>query len=83
MEKYLIITSLLFLFAKANAQSTEDSIAITQTTLGYIEAHQKVNPSQLEQATHPRMVKRTFWKDPVLDKEYLREIFQDAMLLLV
>ena len=37
---------------------------------------------QVERAAHPRMVKRTFWTDKSSGKDYLRETFTDAMILL-
>ena len=39
-------------------------------------------PEQFERVAHPRMVKRTFWTHKKTGKEYLRETFTDAMILL-
>ncbi len=63
-------------------QTQEDSLAIKQVALDYIESQHNVKPEQFERAAHPRMVKRTFWTDKTTGKEYLRETFTDAMILL-
>ncbi len=63
-------------------QSKQDSLDIKQVALDYIESQHLVNPKQFERAAHPRMVKRTFWIDKKTGKEYLRETFRDAMILL-
>lgn len=79
----LLLIYLSFLVAKlANAQTQQDTLAIKQVALDYIESQHNVKPKQFEQAAHPRMVKRTFWVDKKTQKEYLRETFTDAMILL-
>lgn len=55
---------------------------IKQAALDYIESQHNVKPDQFERAAHPRMVKRTFWTNKTTQKEYLRETFTDAMVLL-
>lgn len=65
-----------------HGQSKKDSLEIKQVALDYIESQHNVNPEQFEKAAHPRMVKRTFWTNKQTNKEYLRETFTDAMVLL-
>ena len=72
----------VFSLTKAYPQTLQDTLAIRQAALDYIESQHNVNPQQFERAAHPRMVKRTFWSDKTTGKEYLREIFKDAMVLL-
>lgn len=36
----------------------------------------------MERALHPRMVKRTFWKDRATSKDYVRETTTESMILL-
>ncbi len=64
------------------AQTPQDSLEIKQAALDYIESQHQVKPEQFERSAHPRMVKRTFWTDKFAKKEYLRETFTDAMVLL-
>jgi hypothetical protein len=80
--KSLATATLLFLVTFANAQTKQDTLAITQAALDYIESQHKPNPAQMERAIHARMVKRTFWKDPVTQKEFLDENFTENMIIL-
>lgn len=82
--KHLLKTFTLLLLSQyaAIAQTKQDSIAIKQTVLDYIESQHSPNPSQMERALHPRMVKRTFWKDKATGKDYVRETTTESMILL-
>jgi len=77
---------LSFLFMQSNnivfGQTKQDSLAIKQAALDYIESQHKPNPNQMERALHPRMVKRTFWKDKATGKDYVRETTTESMVLL-
>ncbi len=77
---------LSFLFMQSSnivfGQTKQDSLAIKQAALDYIESQHKPNPSQMERALHPRMVKRTFWKDKATGKDYVRETTTESMVLL-
>ncbi len=64
------------------AQTQQDTLEIKQVALDYIESQHNMEPEQFERAAHPRMVKRTFWMNKKSKKEYLRETFTDAMILL-
>jgi len=72
----------LFISYSVQGQTQKDSLAIKQVALDYIESQHNVKPEQFERAAHPRMVKRTFWTNKKTGKEYLRETFTDAMVLL-
>lgn len=63
-------------------QTHQDSLAIKQVALDYIESQHKPNPKQMDSALHPRMVKRTFWKDKATGKDYVRETTTESMVLL-
>ncbi|OQD44121.1 hypothetical protein BUL40_00785 [Croceivirga radicis] len=83
MRTTKIFMLLLFLISvHLKGQTKKDSLEIKQVALDYIESQHNVNPAQFERAAHPRMVKRTFWQDKKTGKEYLRETFTDAMILL-
>ncbi len=83
MKHVNIITFILISsFGSLCAQTKEDSLMVKQVALDYIESQHKVQPEQFERAAHPRMVKRTFWTNKQTKKEYLRETFTDAMVLL-
>ncbi|MCK8522975.1 nuclear transport factor 2 family protein [Aquimarina sp. D1M17] len=79
-----ILGTFIFLLVviTAQGQTPKDSLEIKQVALDYIESQHSVKPEQFERAAHPRMVKRTFWTNKKTGKEYLRETFTDAMVLL-
>ena len=74
--------TLLLINFSINGQTKKDSLEIETVALDYIESQHNVKPEQFERAAHPRMVKRTFWRNKKSGKEYLRETFTDAMILL-
>lgn len=81
--KYLFTLVILFACTcSLLAQTKQDSVAIKQAALDYIESQHQVKPEQMERALHPRMVKRTFWKDKATGKDYLRETTSESMILL-
>ena len=63
-------------------QTKQDTLAIKQAALDYIESQHSPNPARMERALHPRMVKRTFWKDKA-GKDYVRETNTESMVLLI
>ncbi|MEL6811108.1 MAG: nuclear transport factor 2 family protein [Bacteroidota bacterium] len=79
----MMILPVIFLFNQVIlGQTTKDSLDIKQVALDYIESQHQVKPELFERAAHPRMVKRTFGVHKKTGKEYLRETFKDAMVLL-
>ena len=80
----LVLTSLFLLSISfiSKAQTSQDSLAIKQAALDYIESQHTPNPQQMERALHPRLVKRTFWKDKETQKDYLRETSAESMVIL-
>ena len=78
----ILIVIILLMSNIIIAQSKQDSIEIKQVALDYIESQYKPNPTQMERALHPRMVKRTFWKDKATGKDYVRETSTESMVLL-
>lgn len=56
--KYLFTPVMFFAFTcSLLAQTQQDSVAIKQAALDYIESQLQVKPEQMERALHPRMVK--------------------------
>lgn len=70
----------LFVMGTLSAQTKQDSLAITQVALDYIESQHNMKPSQMEGALHPEMIKRTFWKDKSSKSDYLRETSRATMI---
>ncbi len=84
MKRKKLLIYFIFLLAVGSAcgQTQQDSLEIRQAALDYIESQHSPNPKQMERALHPRMVKRTFWKDKATGKDYLRETSTESMILL-
>lgn len=82
MKSVLLFIISIFTHHFLTAQTTQDSLEIKQAALDYIESQHVPNAKQMERALHPRMVKRTFWKDKATGKEYIRETTTEYMILL-
>lgn len=81
-KNHLIYIILLIVVNLSWGQTQQDSLEIRQAALDYIESQHKPNPKQMDNALHPRMVKRTFWKDKATGKDYVRETSTESMVLL-
>lgn len=82
MKHLFICLSLLIISKVVLSQTKQDTLSIKQAALDYIESQHQPNPSRMERALHPRMVKRTFWKDKATNKDYVRETSTESMILL-
>lgn len=81
--KYSLFFIFLFMVGtKCIGQTKQDSLAIRQAALDYIESQHSPNAQQMERALHPRLVKRTFWTDKETGKDYVRETSAESMVLL-
>ena len=82
-KRNVLLCLVLFLMSHlVFGQTKQDSLEIKQAALDYIESQHKPNPKQMDRALHPRMVKRTFWKDKGTGKDYVRETTTESMILL-
>jgi hypothetical protein len=79
--KLYFLSFLLLGTVTVYSQDREDSMAIRQAALDYIESQHKPNPQQFAKSSHPRLVKRTFWKDKATGKDFLYETTQEQMVL--
>ena len=83
MKTPLILTVFLFfIIFKIPAQTAQDSLEIKRAALGYIESQHHVNPKQMQESLHPRLVKRSVFKDKTTQKEYISEYFTENMVIL-
>jgi len=81
--KVFLIGMMMFVFiASVSAQTNEDSAAIRRAALDYIESQHNPDPVQMAGALHPRMVKRTCWRDKATGKDYIGETSTEYMILL-
>ncbi|MEN2413361.1 nuclear transport factor 2 family protein [Flavobacterium mesophilum] len=82
MKKYLILTAIVFCSVKIQAQTAQDTLEIKKVALAYIEAQHTPNPKLMESALHPRMVKRSVFRNKTAQKDYISEFFAENMIIL-
>jgi hypothetical protein len=76
LTKYSILITLVILInLKLKAQTAQDTLDIKRVALGYIEAQHIPNPKLMEIALHPRLVKRSVFKNKTTKKDYVSEYF--------
>jgi Putative lumazine-binding len=76
-----ILLLLMVITVKTNAQTKQDTLDIERVALDYIVSQHKPNGEQMKNALHPRLVKRTFWKDKESKIEYVRETNAEVMVI--
>ena len=82
MKKYLILSTIIFCSFKIQAQTKQDSLDIKRVALAYIEAQHTPNPKLMESALHPRMVKRSVFRNKTAQKDFISEFFTENMVIL-
>jgi hypothetical protein len=63
-------------------QTAQDTLAIKRAALAYIESQHNPNPVLMEGALHPRLVKRSVFKNKATQKDYVSEYFTENMIIL-
>lgn len=83
MGKYtMAIMLLVSAVSGVQAQTKQDTLDIERAALAYIEAQHAPNPKLMESALHPRMVKRSVFKNKATKKEFVSEYFTENMIIL-
>jgi hypothetical protein len=83
MIKYpLILVFLFFTTFGLQAQTAQDTLDIKRVALAYIESQHNPNPKLMEGALHPRLVKRSVFKNKTTKKDYVSEYFAENMIIL-
>lgn len=82
MKKYLLILAVVCCFFKIQAQTAQDTLDIKRVALAYIEAQHNPNPKLMEGALHPRMVKRSVFRNKAAKKDFVSEFFAENMVIL-
>lgn len=82
MKKYLILIVIIISSFKIQAQTKQDSLEIKRVALAYIEAQHTPNPKLMESALHPRMVKRSVFRNKAAQKDFISEFFAENMVIL-
>lgn len=82
MKKYLLLFTIACSFIQLQAQTAQDTLEIKRAALAYIEAQHNPNPKLMESALHPRMVKRSVFRNKTAQKDYISEFFAENMVIL-
>ena len=83
MKYTSILILLLFTSAlKVCAQNAQDTLDIKKVALAYIESQHKPNPKQMQDALHPRVVKRSVFKNKKANKDYVSEYSAENLVIL-
>ena len=83
-KRYFTLLLLVTAFFSLNlqAQTAQDSLEIKRVALAYIEAQHTPNPKLMESALHPRMVKRSVFRNKTAQKDFVSEYFAENMVIL-
>lgn len=82
MKKYFVLLIIIFCSIKTQAQTAQDTLEIKKVALAYIEAQHTPNPKLMESALHPRMVKRSVFRNKTAQKDFISEFFAENMVIL-
>ena len=82
--KLISLFTLLFVAIafKAQSQTKQDTLDIKRVALAYIESQPQPNPKQMEGALHPRIVKRSVFKNKKTQKDYVSEFSAENLVIL-
>ncbi|TDE47142.1 hypothetical protein E0I26_03395 [Flavobacterium rhamnosiphilum] len=67
---------------KVQGQTAQDTLDIKKVALAYIESQHNPNPKQMEDALHPRIVKRSVFKSKKAKKDYISEFSAENLVIL-
>ncbi|MBL0745486.1 nuclear transport factor 2 family protein [Chryseolinea lacunae] len=79
---FLILSLALAATLNLQAQTAQDTLDIKRVALAYIEAQHTPNPKLMQDALHPRLVKRSVFKNKATKKDYVSEFFAENMIIL-
>lgn len=82
MKKSVLLIVIAFYSFQLQAQTAQDTIDIRRVALAYIEAQHNPNPKLMESALHPRLVKRSVFRNKTAQKDYVSEYFAENMVIL-
>lgn len=79
---FLSISVMVAAILSLHAQTMQDTLDIKRVALAYIESQHNPNPKLMEDALHPRLVKRSVFKNKTTQKDYVSEYFAENMVIL-
>lgn len=83
MNKIILLLSVFAVsITTAPAQTRQDTLDIKRVALAYIESQHSPDPVSMQAALHPRLVKRSVFKNKATQKDYVSENFAENMVIL-
>lgn len=79
---FLSISVVVATILNSHAQTNQDTLDIKRVALAYIESQHNPNPKLMQDALHPRLVKRSVFKNKTTQKDYVSEYFAENMVIL-
>jgi hypothetical protein len=67
---------------KVQGQTAQDTLDIKRVVLAYIESQHNPNPKLMQDALHPRVVKRSVFKSKKTKKDYVSEFSAENLVIL-
>lgn len=67
---------------KVQGQTTQDTLDIKRVALAYIESQHNPNPKLMQDALHPRVVKRSVFRNKKAKKDFISEFSAENLIIL-
>jgi Putative lumazine-binding len=80
--KKVFVTIILAFATILQAQTAQDTLDIQRVALAYLESQHTPNPKLMQDALHPRLVKRSVFRNKATQKDYVSEFFAENMIIL-
>ncbi|MFZ6010376.1 MAG: nuclear transport factor 2 family protein [Bacteroidota bacterium] len=82
MKVLLILIATVYATLPLQGQTKQDSLDIKRVSLAYLESQHHPNPKLMQDALHPRMVKRSVFKNKATQKDFISEFFTENTVIL-
>jgi hypothetical protein len=82
MKKLFAIILLAVTATALQAQTAQDTVNIKRAALAYIESQHKPDAKLMEGALHPRVVKRSVFKNKLSKRDYVSEYSAENLVIL-
>jgi Putative lumazine-binding len=82
MKKTFAIALFALTTTALQAQTAQDSVNIKKAALAYIESQHKPDPKLMESTLHPRVVKRSVFKNKLSKRDYVSQYSAENLVIL-
>lgn len=81
-KSFLLFSIVAASVLNIRAQTAQDTLDIKRVALAYIESQHNPDPELMQGALHPRLVKRSVFRNKATQKDYVSEYFTENMIIL-